>query len=34
LPNETGVHAETIAVEFLPDARRRIDVPAQGNCAF
>jgi len=35
LRNETGVPAETIAVQLLPHGSvRRIDVPAPGNCPF
>jgi quercetin dioxygenase-like cupin family protein len=35
LRNETGVPAETIAVQLLPkDAARRIDVPDPGTCPF
>lgn len=35
LRNETGVAAETVAVQLLPHGSvRRIDVPAPGNCPF
>ena len=35
LRNETNLHAETVAIQIIPnDASRRIDMPAPGNCPF